>query len=720
MRPVQQLVQDLRSGDVEVIEVPDPPLRPAHVLVRTEWSVISPGTEQSISRTAARSMAGKAIERPDQVRKVIDKTLSDGVRSALAAVGARLDDVMTPGYSSAGVVEAVGEGVTGFAIGDRVACVGANVACHAERVAVPVPLCLPLPPGLDARWGAFAALGAIAGHGLRIAEVQAGSVVAVLGLGLIGQIASQLATAAGARVVGIDPDPARVGLALAHGAAAGAVLGRDDAGERVLAHSNGLGADAVVITAATKDSAPVELAAELARDRGIVSVIGDVGMDVPRRPFYDKELQLRLSRSYGPGRYDPEYELKGRDYPIGYVRWTQRRLIAHFLEEVALGRVRLDELVSHEFALERGSDAYAALEEAGRMAILLRYPEQARPAAPRVMLPAPAQDASRSEGVGLVGPGLFARSTLLPLLEKLDAPLVAVAGGSGPRTVGVARRAGASLASTTADALIDSADVPALVIATRHDSHASLAARAMAAGKAVFLEKPLAIDEKGLEVVIERLAAGGRLVVDFNRSLAPGTDKVRAHFAGRTDPLVVHCRVNAGPLPADHWLRDPAVGGGRLVGEGCHFVDLCGSIVERSLVSVSATPLGRGPQTLEQDSFALTLTYADGSLGLVTYVATGPPRMAKERVEVLGAGRSAVIDDFRRVALYGGHARPAMPVGLAKDKGHRRALERFLTFARAGGAPPIPYDRLVETTRATLIARDALVAAPGRPLPVAA
>ncbi len=695
------------------MEAPDPSPRPGHVIVRTSFSVISPGTEQSIARTASRSLVGKAMERPDQARKVVEKVVSDGVGPALAAVNARLDDLLTPGYSLAGVVEDAG-GVPGLAPGDAVACVGANVACHAERVLVPGPLCTKLPAGLDARAGAFAALGAIASHGLRTAAVEPGHVVAVVGMGLIGQIAGQLAASWGARVLAVDSDPERVALALELiPQAAGAVPGRDDVGAAARALSAGAGADAVVVAAAAKGSGPIELAAEVARDRAVVSVIGDVGLEVPRRPFYEKELQLRLSRSYGPGRYDPEYELEGRDYPIGYVRWTQRRLIAHFLEEVAAGRVRLDRLVSHEFALERGEEAYAALEEPGRMAILLRHADGPLPPVESVPIAAPRRQGSGRVRIGLVGPGLFARSTLLPLLDKLDADVAAVAGGSGPRAIGAARRAGARAATTTSR-LIDDPGIDAVVIATRHDSHAPLAVGALEAGKAVFLEKPLAVDEAGLEAVTAALLVPGRLMVDFNRSLSPAAAKVRAHFAGRVDPLVVHCRVNAGALPPEHWLRDPAVGGGRLVGEGCHFVDLCSAIVERPLAAVAVTPLGSGPTTLAHDSFVLTLTYADGSLGIVTYVATGSPRMAKERIEVLGAGRSAVIDDFRRVQLHGGRGRAAPAVALSKDKGHRAALERFLAFAGTGGEPPIPYERLLETTRATLIARAALAGEPGR------
>ena len=356
------------------------------------------------------------------------------------------------------------------------------------------------------------------------------------------------------------------------------------------------------------------------------------------------------------------------------------------------------------------------------MGILLRYPAQASAPVSKVALaPPPLRAATEALRVGIVGPGLFARSTLLPLLKKIDVDIAGVAGSSGTRAVGVAKRTGAAFASSTPAELIDDPAIHALVIATRHDSHAALAAQALDAGKAVFLEKPLAVDAAGLELVASRLKDGGRLVVDFNRGFSPSADKVRAHFAGRTDPLVVQCRVNAGALPADHWLRDPATGGGRLVGEGCHFVDLCSSLIERPLRSVTVAPLGSGPRTLAEDSFVLTLGYEDGSLGVITYVATGSPRMAKERIEVLGAGRSAVIDDFRRVRLHGEKAgRPALPERPVKDKGHEAALRRFLAFASRGGEPPIPYERLIETTQATLIARDALAAGITGPQPIIA
>jgi predicted dehydrogenase len=730
---VRQLIQDLRSGRVEVVEVPDPEARRGEVLVSTRFSLISPGTEGAISRTAKRSLVGKALDRPDQARQVLDKAVRDGVGPTLAAVRARLDDVLTPGYSSSGVIEAVGGGVEGLAAGDRVACVGANVACHAERVTVPAPLCLRLPDELDERVGAFAALGAIAGHGVRLAEADAGSLVVVVGLGLVGQIAAQLVSAAGGRAVGIDTSVDRVELARRLGAREAFVLGEEGLEDRVRDLSGGYGADAVVVCAATDDSGPVELAAALARDRATVSVVGAVGLDVPRAPFYEKELQLRVSRSYGPGRYDPAYEEGGHDYPIGYVRWTERRLIAYFLEEAAAGPLRLEELVSHEFAIEQGEEAYTALEDAGRLGILLRYDRAPAPVR-RTEVGGARLHAGRTGGpgerlrVGLVGPGLFARQTLVPLLSKMDGvDLGTVAGGSPARSLGVARRFNFQSAAAGAEEVVEDDAIEVLVVATRHDSHAELVARGLERGKGVFCEKPLAIDDAGVARVRPALA-GGRLVVDFNRSLAPATEQVAAHFFGRREPIAITVRVNAGFLAPDHWLRDPARGGGRLVGEGCHFVDLCSCLVGVAVTSVSVRSLASGPRTLAGDNWLLTLAYADGSLASITYISSGDAGLAKERVEVLGGGRAAVIDDFRNVELYASGRKRRRPLDLHnaraalrfQDKGHEATLRAAMRFFREGGPPPLPDHRLLETTEVTLRARDALTAGDEGPFALAA
>ncbi len=712
---MRQVVQDLRSGTVELLELPDPEPQRGEVLVATRWSLISPGTEQAISDTASKSLLGKARARPQDARRVVDKALAEGIRPTLAAVRARFDDALTPGYSSMGVVEALGDGVEGVKVGDLVGCFGANVACHAERVVVPEPLCLPLPGALEDRWGAFGALGGVAAHAVRVAGVEAGASVVVIGLGLVGQLAAQLAGAAGARVIGVDTSAERVAKALELGAAAGATLGADDVEGVVRGATSVDGADCVIIAAATKDSAPVELAAEVARDRATIAVVGDVGLEIPRAPFYEKELDLRVSRSYGPGRYDPSYEREGHDYPIGYVRWTERRLIAYFFEEVAAGRVRLGELVTHELPVERASEAYEALSERSRLAILLRYDSGAARPRRRIEIapgPVPGVAAGGRLRVGVVGVGTFARSTLLPELARQDVKLVGVASRTPARATSAGRRWKAAYATADATELLEDDAIDLVVIATRHDSHADLAARALERGKAVLAEKPLAIDEAGLARLEPLLAAGGRLVVDFNRGFAPAIATVRAHIGERGEPLSIACRVNAGDLDPSHWLLDPSVGGGTLVGEGCHFVDLASSLVGRPLGSVQAVGLdGGGPAS----SFVLTLTYDDSSVATITYLARGPARMAKERLEAITGGRSAVVEDFRRVELYG-KGRPRRR-RVRRDKGHSALIAEALRFFRDGGEPPIPYERLVETTRATLLARDAL--AEGRRDPVA-
>jgi predicted dehydrogenase len=705
---MRQLVQDLRSGELQVIEGPDPIPEANEVLVRTTWSLISAGTEQAVAVTASKSLLGKARDRPDLARKVIAKARTEGVRAAREAVRARLDDLLTPGYSSAGVVEALGSGATGVHVGDRVACVGANAASHAERAVVPAPLCFRLPDDVEDRLGAFAAVGAVAAHAVRVADADAGSTVVLIGLGLVGQLTAQLARAAGVRAVGVDINPERAALATRLGAAA--CTDPNELREIVRAQTGGHGADAVLVTAAGGGAELLELAADVARDRAVVVAVGDVALEVPRRPFYEKELQLRLSRSYGPGRYDPDYEEGGRDYPIGYVRWTERRLVEYFLREIQAGTVHPAELITHEFPIERAVEAYDALSDPNRLAVMLRYgPEPSKPLRRvSIRVPSPQQRAGRLR-VGLLGPGTFARATLVPLLRSMDVDLVGVAGLSPARAVGVARRIGAAFATANADELLSDDSIDVVVIATRHDSHAGLAAQALEGGKSVFLEKPLAINEEGLARLEPLLDAGGRLVVDFNRSLAPATTRVISHVGGQpTEPLFVNCRVNAGYLEADHWLRDPEVGGGRLVGEGCHFIDLCSCLVGSRLASVQLAGLGEGSASLEDDSFALTLRYADGSVASISYVAVGSPELAKERIEVFRGGRAAVIEDFRKLSLFPARTGRRRVGSRRQDKGHAAMLKASFEFFQNGGAPPIPYERLVETTRATLLARAAL------------
>ena len=698
---MRQLVQDLRSGELQVIEAPDPIPHGNGVLVRSTWSLISAGTEHALAALASRSALGKALERPDLTRKIVAKARKDGVGAAWSAVRGRLDDLLTPGYSSTGVVEGLGPDVSGIRVGDRVACVGANAACHAERAVVPAPLCFVHPDGLEEPFGAFGAVGAVAAHGIRVAESTAGCTVVVVGLGLVGQLAAQLVRAAGGRVVGLDPNGDRAELARGLGAVT--CTDATEVVELVRRTSGGHGADSVILTTPGGDAGLFELAAKVARDRAIVVVIGDVPISIPRRAFYEKELQVRVSRSYGPGRYDDDYELRGHDYPIGHVRWTERRLVRYFLDEAAAGNLRLNELVTHTFPIDRAVEAYEALADPGRLAVMLRYgPDIAKPNNRVATGFPPARSPSRLR-VALIGPGLFARSTLVPLLRTLDVEVVGVAGRSPARTVGVARRARASFAATDPAEILSDESIDAVVIATRHDSHAALAASALERGKAVLVEKPLTIDEEGAALLEPLLAAGGRLVVDFNRSVSPTTQRVVSFLGGSGEPLFVNCRVSAGPLDSDHWLRDPEIGGGRLVGEACHFVDLSSTLVGKPLESVQVAGLGA-----QQDSFVLTLRYAGGSVATISYLGVGGPELRKERIEAFAGGRSAVIDDFRRVHLFP-RPRVSRAHRTRQDKGHKALVEASFEFFRRGGEPPIPYERMLETTRATLVARELLL-----------
>jgi threonine dehydrogenase-like Zn-dependent dehydrogenase len=701
---MRQLVQDLRSGELQFIESPDPVAVGADVLVRTKWSLISAGTEQALAATASRSFLGKARDRPDLARKVVEKARREGIQAARDAVRARLDELLTPGYSSAGIVEALGPEASGFRVGDRVACVGANFACNAERAVVPAPLCFRLPSGLNDRFGAFAGVGAIAAHGVRVSELDAGSTVGVIGLGLVGQLTDQIARAAGGRTAGMDINAGRPDLARRLGSSAS--TDADELDEIVRETSGGHGADAVILTMAGDAAKPLELAAAVARDRAIVVAVGDMPLSIPRRPFYEKELQLRLSRSYGPGRYDPDYEEHGRDYPIGQVRWTERRLVHYFLDEVASGTIRLAELITHEFPIERAVDAYAAVSNPDRLAVMLRYGSHGTKRLRRVATHARPSPRSGRLRVGLLGPGTFARSKLLPLLRSLDVDLVGIGGRSPARAVGVARRTGAAFATTDADDLLSDESIDVVVIATRHDSHASLAAQALERGKSVFLEKPLAIDTEGLARLEPLLDAGGRLVVDVSRSFAPVTVRVVSHFSGRaTEPLFVSCRVNAGylePERSPHRRRSPGRRGLPLRRPLFDAHRLRGGIAASG--GARARPVIPRARHFRPDASVRRRIGRS-----ISYLAVGSNELPKERIEVFGGARAAVIDDFRRVVLLprrrgmGGRGSPGR-----RDKGHAGLLRASFEFFRGGGEPPIPYDRLLETTRVTFAACDAL------------
>jgi predicted dehydrogenase/NADPH:quinone reductase-like Zn-dependent oxidoreductase len=601
------------------------------------------------------------------------------------------------------VVE-IGAGVTGIAPGDRVACGGGGWANHAELIAVPQNLVAPVPGGVALEDAAYATVGAIALHGVRQSEAGLGDCVGVVGLGLVGQLAVRLLQATGCSVVGIDLDDAAVELAQAVGAVA---LTRSDPRleEAVREVTRGLGLDSVLLCASSASADPLELAVSLARDRARIVVVGETTIAVDRGRMYEKEIELRMSRSYGAGRYDRDYEERGRDLPAGYVRWTEQRNMQAFLDLVAAGRIAPSQLTTHRFPVDEAAAAYRALTGPadGRrpFGILLEYAGQATALPVRVTSP---RASARAPGVALVGAGSFARSTLIPALRDAGADLVAVASGGGLTAADVAARLGFARSAGSIDELLDDPSVGAVVIATRHAGHAALAAQALRAGKAVLVEKPLALSVDELQEVEAALTEGSVLMVGFNRRFAPLVELLEAELASRDD-LVLSLRVNAGPLADDHWLHDPDEGGGRLLGEGCHFVDLLATIAGSLPVSAQAFAVPqRGRPLVCSDSFSAQIRFTR-AVGTLVYTGGGDPQLPKERLEVFGGGVAAVLDDFRRLTIHRGGRRRAWKS--AQDKGHRAEVARFLAAARGETAPPAVASYL-SSTRLTLALAESL------------
>jgi predicted dehydrogenase/threonine dehydrogenase-like Zn-dependent dehydrogenase len=683
---MKQVVLSPRTGALTVADVPVPRVRPGTVLVHNAVSIVSAGTERSVIRLAGQSLLGKARARPDLVREALNKMRRDGLRATVRESFRRLEMAQPLGYSSAGTVLATGAGVEAIAPGDRVACAGAGFANHAEVVVVPRQSCVPLPPAVSMEAGAFAMLGAIALHGVRRASATLGETVAVLGLGLLGQLTVQLLRAAGCRVVAHDPAPARAALAADLGADA-AVTDPAAASAAVLRLSGGIGADAVIITASTAGNAPIELAADLARARATVVMVGVTGMEIPRRAFWKKELAFVLSRASGPGAEEAAYERRGAEYPPGYVRWTAGRNMAAFVAEVARGAVRTEPLVTHRFPIDRARDAYALIRGgAPHLAVVLTYPEAA-PTERTVTLPRPQAASGRGLGIGVIGSGLFAQTVLLPALRQIPGlRLRGIAAASGLSARNAADRLGFEFCATDAGAVLGDGHVQAVVIATRNDTHASLVEAALRAGKHVFVEKPLALSPAELGRVLAAYGASPRVVVvGFNRRYSPIVRRVKA-FLGDEHPLTLAYHVNAGAVEAEHWVHDPLEGGGRWLGEGGHFVDLLQYLAGADPVEVFART--NVPEGAPGASFVVSLAFGDGSAGTVVY-ADGADRAAwRERLDIFGRGVACTLEDFRRVAFArGGRVRRVTLAEAAR--GHKEELTAWVAAVRGQAPPPV-------------------------------
>ena len=719
---MKQIAQNYKSGELAVLDVPAPACRSGGVLVQSLFSLISTGTEMMKLAEAKMSMVGKARARPDQVRKVLDTVAQQGAVETYKKVMNRLDSYTPLGYSLCGVVTEVGKGAEEFRVGQLVAAAGNEYALHAEYNWVPVNLCAAVPRGVSPEHAAFSTVGAIAMQGVRRSEVQLGDTACVIGLGLVGQLVVRLLIAAGVRVVGFDVIEERCRLA----EQAGAILCAAPTDEGTAAIqasldeiSSGLGADHVFLAAGGSSNAPVEMAARLARDRARVVDIGKTRLDLPWNAYYDKELDVRFSRSYGPGRYDERYELEGIDYPAGYVRWTERRNLECFLDLIARKEIEVETLVSSVFPMENASTVYAGLSSGSLKAVgvLLQYPvplvDSWPKAATSMVRAAPTTPHGRSHGrlaIGFIGAGNYASATLLPRLAGLpNAYLAHVATTRSLSVVNAQRRFGFTTASTNAEAVLEDKILDAIFIVTRHHTHADLVCRALQAGKAVFVEKPLALTREELDRVVEVIADTGndRLMVGFNRRFAPLLTEMKSQFGSACSSAVTRYLVSAGPLAADSWYGNEALEGSRFTGEGGHFIDTLSWWVGSLPEEVYTTPGS------EKDDVQVTVRFENGSSGVITYATAGNVRFPKETFDAAAGGRSARLDNFRKATVWTGRGHRTIRARGGQDKGQRVELTQFVQAGLSGAQMPIPLETLLAVTKATIAAGESICS--GRP-----
>lgn len=688
---MKQVLQRLDTGNISLTDVPVPAAAGMRLVVRTRATLISAGTERMLLEFGRAGWIDKARKQPEKFREALDKVKTDGFAATADAIRSKLSMPIHLGYCNAGIVDAVGPRVQGFSPGDRVVTNGP----HAEFVSVPQTLAARIPDGVADAHAAFAPLAAIALQGIRLAAPTIGETVVVYGLGLIGLLSVQLLRANGCQVIGIDSDPDRLALGQAFGASP--LAAGESLSDAVLAATGGIGADAVLLTLASSSDEPVHQAAKMSRKRGRIVLVGVTGLSLSRDDFFKKELSFQVSCSYGPGRYDPQYEEAGQDYPLPFVRWTEQRNLTAVLALMAEQKLDPTRLVTTKMPFREAERAYELLGDRAQLGIVLTCDDRVDAARTVSVAPA-ARGRTSSGGVGIIGAGNFALRTVIPALKALNVPVRSVASTGGTAAAVAAQIAEAELATTDVDSLLDDDAIATVFVLTRHDSHADLAVRALRAGKHVFVEKPLAIELGELDrVEKEARTAAGLLTVGFNRRYAPAARDVARLLQNRRGPLAIVMTVNAGALQAEHWTRNVAIGGGRLTGEGCHFIDLARFFVRSSVVDCAAVE-GRDVNGDRLDDVAsVTLRYDDGSIATLNYLANGAPAFPKERIDLFFDGRSLTIDNWRRLRQYGRGV--SRPWSARQDKGHRALIAAWLSSVRNGGPPPIPYDELFETSR---------------------
>ena len=705
---MKQILQSLKTGATEVADVPCPSVRPGQLLIRSSRTLVSVGTERMLVEFGKAGWVEKAMQQPDKVRMVLDKIKTDGLMPTFESVMNKLDQPLPLGYCNVGQVMAVGGGVGGFDVGSRVVSNGK----HAEAVSVPVNLCARVPDCVSDDEAAFTVLGAIALQGIRLVQPTLGEAVVVTGLGLIGLVTVQLLRAHGCRVLGIDFDPAKLELARRFGAETVNPSAGEDPVAAAQAFSRGRGVDAVIITASTKgsDSTPMHQAALMCRKRGRIVLVGVTGLELSRADFFEKELTFQVSCSYGPGRYDANYEEKGNDYPVGFVRWTEQRNFEAVLDMMADGRLDVRALVSHRFKIEQAERAYELVGGAGpSLGILLEYPSEAENPESKVRAQtvtlAPA--GSGPVTVAFIGSGNYSTAVLIPAFRSAGARMKTVASAGGVSGVHAGRKFGFEQTTTDTNGVFADPDVNAVVITTRHDSHASMVAKALRAGKHVFVEKPLALSAAQVADVeaahAEARAAGRNLVlmVGFNRRFASQVQRIHSLLRGVTGPKSFVVTVNAGAIPADHWTQDREVGGGRIVGEGCHFIDLLRFLAGSPISAIDVCTM----DTRTADTVSIQMAFRDGSIGTVHYFANGTKAFPKERLEVFAAGRVLQLDNFRKLRGFGWPGFRKMNLW-SQDKGQRACARAFVDAVAGRGPVPIPFEEIVEVAKASIVAAD--------------
>lgn len=692
---MKQVLQNLGSGETILAEVPAPGISSGQLLVQTCATLVSLGTERMLIEFGKASAIEKARQQPDKVKQVLQKIQTDGLFPTIDAVRSKLDQPLGLGYCHSGVVVGVGRGVEGFQVGDLVATNGP----HAEFVSVPQNLCARVPEGVSADHAAFTPLAAIALQGIRLANPTLGERMVVVGLGLIGLMTVQMLRAAGCRVLGVDFDSAKCKLARDMGAE---TVDLSEGGDPVVAadaFSQGEGIDAVLITASTKSNEPVTQAAAMCRKRGRIVLVGVVGLELSRADFYEKELSFQVSCSYGPGRYESNYEGKGMDYPIGFVRWTEQRNFQAILDLMASGSLDVEPLISHRYPIDSALDAYSQISNPNTLGIVLQYAQ--REAAPARTIPlAKTTNPAERAVVAVIGAGNYAGATLLPALARSGARLKTIVSKTGVTGTHLGRKFGFENSTTDLDAVMRDPDINAVIITTQHNTHARMVIDALAGGKHVFVEKPLCLNEPELRLIEEAVEASPQIVmVGFNRRFAPQIVKMKQLLGGMRAPKAMVMTVNAGILPSNHWTQDPERGGGRMIGEGCHFVDLLRFLAGSKIVSVAAMGIDEGGQRPDEN-VTLTLRFEDGSVGTLHYFANGHKSLPKERLEVFVGGRVLQLDNFRTMAAYGWKNFKGMNLR-QQDKGHAAELAAFVQAVRSGGPSPIPFDEIAEVTRVT-------------------